>query len=134
MALVLPLLVPYYHEVPSLHSSRVGPLLVSPKSLAYLLAVQVSLSSPSSLVTGCLCLLSGALTFLTPLSTLTLPSALSKCVSLIMGPLLSSSPPPSVGGLLGATLEIQRTQQAEAIEEQVLRSRQRFNVVSILNI
>lgn len=42
---------------------------------------------------------------------------------------LPASGPPTPGtGLLGATLEIQRTQQAEALEQQLLRARARYNV------
>jgi len=127
LALVLPLVVPYYLQVPALHHSRFGPLRVSPKWLPYLLAAQLCLSSPSCLLAGVLSLVAGLFTFLTPLSSLCLPCPLAKLASLTLGPLFQSSPPPQ-GSLMGATLEIQRTQQAEALEEQLLRSRQRFNV------
>merc|ERR1719282_1774721 len=45
------------------------------------------------------------------------------------GSWIQSSPPPSSSQPMGATLEIQRTQHAEAVEQQLLRARARqFNV------
>ena len=90
----------------------------------------------------------GLAVYNTALSSLRLPSVFSTLASSLLG-WLQSSPPPissqpmvvtfcgqSSGYLLfliqGATLEIQRTQHAEAVEQQLLRARARqFNVVSV---
>ena len=51
--------------------------------------------------------------------------------SILLGWLQSSAPPPA-SQPMGATLEVQRTQHAEAVEQQLLRARARqFNVVRI---
>jgi len=122
--LVLPLFVPYYLHIPLQHNSTTG--IISTKTMTYLLGLQLGLSSTSSLVSSLLCLLVGAAVHCTRsvLSSWRLPSFLGSMFSWIQ-----SSPPPSSSQPMGATLEIQRTQHAEAVEQQLLRARARqFNV------
>ena len=122
--LVLPLFVPYYLHIPLLQKNS-G--MISTKTMTYLLGLQLSVSSTSSMVTSLLCLVVGATVHLSSLSSWTLPSFLGSIFSWIQ-----SSPPPSSSQPMGATLEIQRTQHAEAVEQQLLRARARqFNVVRI---
>ena len=72
----------------------------------------------------------GLAVYNTALSSVRLPSLLSRLASSLLGWTLSS-PPPASPQPMGATLEIQRTQHAEAVEQQLLRARARqFNVVS----
>ena len=130
--LVMPLLTPYYLHVPS-KSGPLGPISISSKAFAYLVWLQVALTSPSSRLTGLLSLLVGGAVHCTRLSSVILPAVLGQLSDSLLGWLLSSSPPPppSSTALMGATLEIQRTQQAEAMEQHLLRARARqFNVVS----
>jgi len=119
--LVLPLFVPYYLHIPLLQKNSA---MISTKTMTYLLGLQLSVSSTSSMVTSLLCLVVGATVHLSSLSSWTLPSFLGSIFSWIQ-----SSPPPSSSQPMGATLEIQRTQHAEAVEQQLLRARARqFNV------
>lgn len=128
LPLILPLFVPFYLHIPTLSSSAFGPLPLSSKTLTYVLGLQLSLSSSSSLLSTFTSLCTGLLLQCSPLlSSLSLPPSLGRLASLVFSPLASSAPPPS-STLLGATLDIQRTQQAEAVEAQVLRARARMAV------
>lgn len=133
LSLVLPMFVPYYTTIPLVTGSHMGPFSISTKSLTYILGLQLAASSTNSLVTAGLCLGVGALVHLTSLSSCRLPSLFGSLASSLFG-WLASSPPPAPSQPMGATLEIQRTQHAEAVEQQLLRARARqFNVVSTLN-
>jgi len=128
LPLILPLFVPFYLHIPTLSSSAFGPLPLSSKTLTYVLGLQLTLSSSSSLLSTCTSLCTGLLLQCSPLlSSLTLPPSLGRLAHLLFSPLASPAPPPS-STLLGATLDIQRTQQAEAVEAQVLRARARLVV------
>jgi len=131
LALVLPLFVPFYLQVPLTSSAHFGPLPISTKSLPYLLGLQLALHSPSTITSTLCSLLVGLAVHCTGLGSVVLPSSIGKLFSSTLGWLLESSapPPPPSSHLMGATLEIQRTQQAEAMEQQLLRARARqFNV------
>jgi len=128
LSLVLPLFVPYYTNIPLVTGSHMGPFSISTKSLTYILGLQLAASSTNSLVTTALCLGVGALVHCTSLSAFRLPSAMGSIASSLFC-WLASSPPPAPSQPMGATLEIQRTQHAEAVEQQLLRARARqFNV------
>ena len=130
LALVLPLFVPYFSSIPSVSSSSVGPMSVSTKTMTYLLGLQLTASSASSLVTSVISLGVGLAVYNTSLSSLRFPPMFATLASILLGWLQSSSPPPA-SQPMGATLEVQRTQHAEAVEQQLLRARARqFNVVS----
>jgi len=131
LSLVLPFFVPFYLQIPLTSSAQFGPLPISTKSMTYLLGLQLALHSPSTIASTMCSLLVGVAVHCTWLGSITLPSSLGKLFSSTLGWLLeSSAPPPSPSShLMGATLEIQRTQQAEAMEQQLLRARARqFNV------
>lgn len=127
LALLVPLFVPFFRHIPLVSSASFGPVSVSTKSLTYLLGLQLCLSSPSSLLSSLLSLGAGLAVHCTSLSSWLLPSCLGSLCSSLLSPLHSGPPEPGPG-MMGATLEIQRTQQAEAIEQQLLRARARFNV------
>ena len=130
--LVLPFFIPYYLHIPT-KSGPLGPISISSKAISYLVWLQVGLSSPSTLVTSLVSLVVGAAVHCSWLGKLLLPAMLGQLSDSLLGWLLSSTPPPapSSSSPMGATLEIQRTQQAEAMEQQLLRARARqFNVVS----
>jgi len=124
--LVMPLFVPYYLYIP-LKSGPLGPLSISSKTIAYLVGLQVVLSSPSSMMSGVVSLVVGGAVHCTRLARLMLPSVLADLSDSLLGWLVLSSPPPAASATapMGATLEIQRTQQAEAVEQQLLRARAR---------
>ena len=134
LSLVLPLFVPFYLRVPLTSSAQFGPVPVSTKSLSYLLGLQLALHSPATIATTLCSILVGLVVHCTSVGgMIALPSPVGKLFSSTLGWLLDSNPPspPPSSHLLGATLEIQRTQQAEAMEQQLMRARARqFNVVS----
>lgn len=127
LPLIIPLFVPFFLHIPLVSSASFGPVPLSTKSLPYLLGIQLSLSSASSLISSVTSLLAGMVVHCTPLSSWRLPNFFGSICSTLFSP-LHSGPPGTGPGLLGATLEIQRTQQAEAMEQQLLRARARFNV------
>lgn len=126
LPLIFPLFVPFFLHVPLVTSASFGPVPVSSKTLTYLLGLQLSLSSMSSVLTCVTSLAAGVLVHCTSISSWRLPSFLGSFCKTVFSPLQSCAPDPGPG-LLGATLEIQRTQQAEAIEQQLLRARTRFH-------
>jgi len=129
-ALVIPFFTPFFLRIPVTTGSRLGPVSVSSKSLCYLLGLQLGLTSPAHLACSLTSLLAGAVVHCTSLATLlATPAWLASVVHTAGGWLFDSSPPRPPAIPLGATLEIQRTQQAEAVEQQLLRARARqFNV------
>jgi len=125
--LALPMLVPYYLHVPVLSSAAFGQVSVSSKTLAYLLALQIAVASTGHLAVTACSLVAGLL-YCSPLvHKLRLPGWIGRLCDITIGRFVRSSAPEG-GGLQGATLEIQRSQQAEAIEQQLMRARNRHNV------
>jgi len=126
-ALIIPLFVPWFTQIPVVSASRYGPLSLSSKSINYLLGMQIALTSVGSLVSTACGLVSGILVYLTSLRKVCLPEWVGKIFSATLGKLICTYPVKD-SGLMGATLEIQRSQQAEAIEQQLIRARNRYNV------
>lgn len=125
--LALPLLIPYYLHVPVLSSAAFGQVSVSSKTLAYLLGLQIAVASSGHLAVTACSLVAGLL-FCSPIvHKLRLPGWFGRVCDATFGRVFHSSAPEG-GGLQGATLEIQRSQQAEAIEQQLMRARNRHNV------
>jgi len=97
--------------------------------MTYVLGLQLIASSTSSLISSVLYICIGASVYCTTLSSVRLPGCLGS-ISSSLTSWLHSSPPPAAVQPMGATLEIQRTQHAEAVEQQLLRARARqFNVM-----
>ena len=129
LALLLPLFVPFFLRIPLISSASFGPVPISSKTMIYMLGLQLCLTSTSALLGTATSLLAGLAVHCSPLSSWRFPSWLGSLASILISPLTSGPPDPGPG-LLGATIEIQRTQQAEAMEQQLLRARARFHVVS----
>jgi len=127
LALLIPLFVPFFLHIPLISSASFGPVPISSKTMIYLLGLQLCLTSTSALLGTATSLLAGLAVFCSPLSSVMFPSWLGSLASILISPLASAPPDPGPG-LLGATIEIQRTQQAEAMEQQLLRARTRFHV------
>jgi len=127
LALLLPLFVPFFLRIPLISSASFGPVPISSKTMIYMLGLQLCLTSTSALLGTATSLLAGLAVHCSPLSSCRFPSWLGRLASTLVSPLISGPPDPGPG-LLGATIEIQRTQQAEAMEQQLLRARARFHV------
>jgi len=126
LSFFIPLYIPWFVQIPLVSASQYGPLALSSKSLNYLLGLQLAVASKGSLVSASCGLLSGLLVYFTPLKKLVMPSWIGRIFSSTLGKLICTYPNKQFG-LMGATIEIQRSQQAEAIEQQLLRARNRFN-------
>ena len=131
LCLILPLFVPYYNYIPLSSGSHMGPFSVSTKSITYLLGLQLIAGSSNTFITSVLYLTIGALVYGSPLSYIRLPKIVGSVCSSLFG-WIQSSPPQASSQPMGATLEVQRTQHAEMVEQQLIRARARqFNVVSV---
>jgi len=126
LSIFIPLYIPWFVQIPLVSASHYGPLAISSKSLNYLLGLQLAVASKGSLVSVVCGLLTGLVVHFTSLKKLVLPSWIGSIFSATLGKLICTYPDEDFG-LIGATVEIQRSQQAEAIEQQLLRARNRLN-------
>uniref|UniRef100_A0A2R5LLF5 Putative ubiquitin-associated domain-containing protein 2 n=1 Tax=Ornithodoros turicata TaxID=34597 RepID=A0A2R5LLF5_9ACAR len=125
-ALVFSLFVSYFLDIPRVAQSYILGVPVTGKTLTYLLGLQVMSTSRETAICGLCSLVAGALcrwNFLYVQRWLCIPNWLAKLSDMTLGRLLSSSPPKEGPLQMGATLEIQRQQQAELLEMQLLQTR-----------
>jgi len=124
--IIFALFVNYYFDVPALHSTPFLGIPINAKSLTYLLGLQAMISTNSSIV----CAVSGLVTgFICRWNVfhvcdiIKVPKCVASVVSKVLGGLLCSGPPAESPIQMGATFEIQRQQQIELAEQQMLFSR-----------
>lgn len=126
---VFPWFIAYHQDVPTLSSSTFGGFAVSTKSLTYLLGLQVLGGSLSNGVAGVSALIAAGVYRLNLLglsSWCNVPEKVAAIADCVFGWLVSSGAGPVDSGVgLGATLEIQRAQQMEALEQQMIRAQTR---------
>jgi len=127
LGLLIPLYVPWFREVPVVTASQYGPVSISGKSINYLLCLQMALATKASMLSSVCGLISGFLVYCTPLKKFRLPGFIGTIFSKTIGQLVMTYPDKDTG-LMGATLEIQRSQHTEALENQLMRARNRFQV------
>lgn len=124
--LVFSLFINYLLDIPRVTQSYVLGIPVTGKTLTYLLGLQVISTSKEATLCGFCSLVAGALCRCNVLyvrNWIRVPHWLSRLCDMTLGCLLSSSPPKEGHVQMGATLEIQRQQQAELLEMQLLQSR-----------
>jgi len=124
--LIFPLFVNYFFDIPRVAQTHILGVPVTGKTLTYLLGLQVAFASSATSVSALCGLLAGLLYRWRRLALshwLVIPRWLSKVTSISLGRILQSSPPEDK--LLGATLEIQRQQQLELYEHQMMMRRAR---------
>eukprot|EP00088_Acartia_fossae_P050611 TRINITY_DN5671_c0_g1_i6.p1 TRINITY_DN5671_c0_g1~~TRINITY_DN5671_c0_g1_i6.p1 ORF type:complete len:324 (+),score=27.64 TRINITY_DN5671_c0_g1_i6:41-1012(+) len=127
LCLVMPLYIPWFREVPVVSASHYGPVSISGKSINYLLCLQLALATKGSLLATLCAFVSGLFVYCTPLKKFSLPGWMGSIFSKTIGRIINTYPS-SDTGLMGATLEIQRSQHTEALENQLMRARNRFQV------
>ncbi|KAF4526996.1 hypothetical protein B566_EDAN001543 [Ephemera danica] len=115
--LIFPLFVNFFFDIPRVATTHVLGVPVTGKTLTYLLGLQVCSTSTASLVSGLCGVLLGIQRYLV------IPSVVARACDATLGRLLRSQPPTL--GPIGATLEIQRQQQMEQLEQQMLMARAR---------
>jgi len=126
--LIFPLFVNYYMDIPRVAQTYILGVPVTGKTLTYLLGLQVMSTNKASMISGTCSLIAGVIcrwNILHVLDIFKVPRLLAKCVSMCFGWILDSSPPSEGSVPMGATLEIQRQQQFEMMEQQLLLTRAR---------
>ncbi|KAL1440885.1 hypothetical protein MTO96_009056 [Rhipicephalus appendiculatus] len=121
-ALVFSLFVNYLLDIPRVTQSYVLGIPVTGKTLTYLLGLQVLSTSKETAICGLCSLVAGVIcrwNLLWVGSILRVPSWMARLCGATIGRLMRSSPPREEP-FMGATLDIQRQQQAEMLERQLL--------------
>jgi len=124
--LVLPWFVFYFKDIPSLNSTSVMGMRVSNKAMPYLMGLQVILGSASNTIMAVCCILTGLIIKSNGIwiqKWCVVPKFIGSICEFMFGWIVNSSPPEE--GAIGATLEIQRSQQMEAIEQQFMQQQNR---------
>ncbi|XP_037075631.1 ubiquitin-associated domain-containing protein 2-like [Pollicipes pollicipes] len=123
--LVFPLFVSYFFDVPRVTTTHILGAPITGKTLTYLIGLQICSTSVATGVSALCGVVSGLLYRYNVLHVrrLRVPSGLCWLADRTLGRLLSSSPP--TDGPMGATLEVQRQQQIEMLEQQMLLDRYR---------
>lgn len=126
--LIFPFFVNYYLDVPRVAQTYILGVPVTGKTLTYLLGLQVMSTSKASMISATCSLVAGVLcrwNVFHVLDIFKIPKFLAKCARISLGWILDSSPPNEGLVPMGATLEIQRQQQYEIMEQQMLLTRAR---------
>ncbi|CAG2109829.1 unnamed protein product [Medioppia subpectinata] len=124
--IIFALFVNYYVDIPALNTTYLLGIPINTKTLTYLLGLQAMISSNSSIVGA----ISGIITGLIcrwnvfhVCDVIKIPKSVASGVSRLFGRLLCSGPPAESPIQMGATFEIQRQQQIELLEQQMLFNR-----------
>jgi len=124
--LIFPLFVSFFFDVPRVAQTHILGIPVTGKTLTYLLGLQVCSTSIATGISGLCGIVAGLMyryNMLYLRRWFLVPRWMAKLSSMSVGWLLRSGAPQE--GTIGATLEIQRAQQLEMLEQQVLLSRAR---------
>lgn len=131
---VLPWFVFYMTDIPGSSSTSVLGITMSNKIMTYLFGMQVILGSMPNFIMGTSALVAGVLVKANALwvqNVLAVPKWLAKSTQKLFGWVIDSSPPEQ--GAIGATLEIQRSQQIEALEQYQIQQQARMNARRLPN-
>lgn len=124
--LIFPLFVSFFFDVPRVAQTHILGIPVTGKTLTYLLGLQVCSTSVATAISGLCGIVAGLMyryNILYLRRWFLVPRWFAKLSSVSFGWILRSGAPQE--GAIGATLEIQRAQQLEMLEQQVLLSRAR---------
>ncbi|XP_072114940.1 ubiquitin-associated domain-containing protein 2 isoform X1 [Mobula birostris] len=119
------LFVPFYCSIPSIQVTQIlGRLSITNKTLVYIVGLQLLTSSTNIWILAFSGLLSGIMyqcNVLRVQQLLCVPKWVARCASFTLEPLLSSADPTHETPIgMGATLEIQRQQRAELLDQQIM--------------
>ncbi|PVD18531.1 hypothetical protein C0Q70_21080 [Pomacea canaliculata] len=121
--LVFPQFAQFFLKIPRVAVSSIMGVPVTGKTFTYILGLQVASASPESrLVTSC-ALAAGFLwhhNFLKIQSIIWIPESVSSQFDRMIGWLFKSPPPANLNTPMGATLELQRQERLERVEEQMI--------------
>ncbi|CAG7785520.1 unnamed protein product [Allacma fusca] len=121
---LFPLFVNYYLDIPRITMSNFLGMSVTGKTITYLLGLQIASTSPATVVSA-LCGIIAGLIYRANLfkvqRVLRVPDVVARCCDKALGWAFNSNEPKQQH--MGATLDIQRQEQAELWEQQYLYSR-----------
>nr|CAD7432603.1 unnamed protein product [Timema monikensis] len=124
--LIFPLFVSFFFDIPRVAHTYILGIPVTGKTLTYLLGLQICSTSLAAAISG-LCGIAAGLMYRYNVLYLrrwfVIPRWLARLSNVTLGWLLRSGAPQE--SAIGATLEIQRAQQLELLEQQVLLNRAR---------
>ncbi|KAI4905314.1 hypothetical protein NFI96_031946 [Prochilodus magdalenae] len=124
---VFALFVPFFYSIPRVQVTQLlGYISITNKSLVYIVGLQLLTSSTYMWVVALSGLLSGLLYYNNVLAVqrfVVVPRWLARCCSLILEPLFSGMEPRAEAPVgMGATLDIQRQQRMDMLDQQLLLS------------
>ncbi|XP_048454367.1 ubiquitin-associated domain-containing protein 2 [Rhincodon typus] len=122
---IFALFVPFYFSVPSVQVVQIlGRFSITNKTLVYIMGLQLLTSSMTTWILAFSGLLSGIVYHYNVLKVqrlLCVPKWVTRCASFILEPLFSSADPTDEAPIgMGATLEIQRQQRMEMLDQQIM--------------
>ncbi|XP_032878973.1 ubiquitin-associated domain-containing protein 2 [Amblyraja radiata] len=122
---VFGLFVPFYYSIPSIQVTQIlGRFSITNKTLVYIVGLQLLTSSTNIWILAFSGLLSGIMYHCNVLKVQQLfcvPECMARCASFTLEPLLLSANPTQETPIgMGATLEIQRQQRTELLDQQMM--------------
>jgi hypothetical protein len=129
LSVILPFFVNYFMDMPRITQSHFLGIPITGKTLTYVLGFQVISSSAGSLVTAACSLIAGIIcrsNILGITDCFQIPKPVANLAHTLFGWLLETESAPDDENLqMGATIEIQRQQQMEIYEQQLMYDRAR---------
>uniref|UniRef100_A0A673MPQ3 Ubiquitin-associated domain-containing protein 2-like n=1 Tax=Sinocyclocheilus rhinocerous TaxID=307959 RepID=A0A673MPQ3_9TELE len=124
---VFALFVPFYSSIPRVQVTQLlGHISITNKSLTYIVGAQLLTSSAYMWVVACSGLIAGMLYYSNKLAVqkfIRVPGWAARCGSVLLEPVFSNSEPTAEAPLgMGATLDIQRQQRMDMLDQQLLLS------------
>ncbi|TRY92715.1 hypothetical protein DNTS_024807 [Danionella cerebrum] len=121
------LFVPFYSSIPRVQITQLlGHFSITNKSLTYIVGAQLMTSSAYMWVVACSGLMAGFLYYSNKVAVqklLHVPRWLARCSAMLLEPIFSESEPTAEAPLgMGATLDIQRQQRMDILDQQLLLS------------
>ncbi|XP_060568475.1 ubiquitin-associated domain-containing protein 2-like [Ruditapes philippinarum] len=123
LCIIYPLFVPFFCDIPRVALSHVWGVPMTGKSISYILGLQAASTSPESLVVAICGLVAGILwrvNFLHLQSVIKVPHCLARLCHHTIGRLFNSKDVHENTTHIGATIEIQRQEAMERLEQQVI--------------
>ncbi|XP_021376721.1 ubiquitin-associated domain-containing protein 2-like [Mizuhopecten yessoensis] len=123
MCMVYPLFIPYHFDIPRVALGHVLGVPVTGKSFQYFLGLQLASGSVESVIVAVCGLFCGYLwrnNFMKVPTILTIPKFVASISYRVVGWALDSQVPPGDTIPMGATLELQRQEQMEQLEQQMI--------------
>ncbi|XP_071084627.1 ubiquitin-associated domain-containing protein 2-like [Haliotis cracherodii] len=120
---VFPLFVPYYFDIPRVAMTHILGVPVTGKTLTYILGLQVASPTFETRLVAVCGIIGGLLwrlNFLKVKSLVVIPRCVASMLDATLGRVLQSPPPKTPELPMGATLELQRQEQLDRLEQQMV--------------